>query len=89
MRQVRVASSAIAAMSVAYCDECLMNDAEPFWLWEDTIDICGGAEHVRKDLTEGVVSWYDGKYIEWDELIQHVKPTDWHEAYGGNDALIG
>lgn len=65
-----VCSSALGAISFAYCKECLRQNAEPLVAFETTAWTCGNevAEFVRHMST-----FVNGEYISWD---------DWYAKYG-------
>lgn len=67
---VGVASSALGAISFAFCVDCLKQPAEPIYMFETTAWTCGNNVH------EGVRAMYtfvDGEYISWD---------NWFAKYG-------
>jgi hypothetical protein len=70
-RAVGVHSSPWAAMSIAYCPECLWEDAEPLWLVESLLEINGGPQGCNEAFLN-TQTWKDGQYIEvrtlpWDK----------------------
>jgi hypothetical protein len=72
---VGVASSVLGAFSVAYCDKCLFEGAEPLGDWIATIWICGDPSQVSEEFKSFAVAWLDGRYIKWDEIIAEWEKT--------------
>lgn len=62
---VAVGASPLAAMSLAYCTECLQQGAEPEWLVAATVECCGGAQHVHPEVLETPV-FRSGRYEPWN-----------------------
>lgn len=46
-----VASSALGAISFAYCSRCAATGAEPYWMLVTTIALCGGIDQVAEHVT--------------------------------------
>lgn len=89
---VGVASSAMGAISFAFCGECLIQNAEPEMMFEFTAWVTGGdaAPHVN-DFT----TFVDGRYIGWSEWIASERgieaikgpdiPEEWDEPDTSGD----
>lgn len=45
-QSVGVASSALGAVSFAYCERCLKENAEPYYMLASTIAMCGGRDKI-------------------------------------------
>src|SRR5688572_10857298 len=81
VQQVHVVSSSLAAMSHAYCEECLNRGAEPLWAWEATVGICGGPQYVAKEYQEDACSYSNGEYISWDRIVELCNWDKFDEQY--------
>lgn len=68
-REVGVASLPFAAMSIAFCKECLNEDAFPLWALHANAEMCGGYEECA-DWFKQMKSFHDGKYIDGKEVIR-------------------
>ncbi len=71
--EVGVACCPLGAFSVAYCRECLLQDAHPLWAIHATLDCIGGSQYVA-DWVKLLKSHKDGKYIGWDEIVSLYVP---------------
>lgn len=64
---VGVACSTLGALSIAFCDRCLGNHAEPAGMLSALISEAGGIENMAPwvhDLT----AWHDGAYVSAADL---------------------
>lgn len=61
---VAVASSCLGPVSLAHCEECLNNDAEPTWVLDSTIYATGGNVHPA---VEAINTYVDGKYVTFGD----------------------
>lgn len=70
---VGVASTPLAAMSVAYGRRCLQENAQPLWIVHFTLDSIGGPAHAA-EWVKHVRSYKDGGYIDWDAIVACYVP---------------
>lgn len=70
-RAVGVASSPLGPVSLAYGRECLNRRAEPYWLIAALVDE-HGSEGIREDIRATVCSYVDGRYLSWDQTVEHI-----------------
>ena len=68
----QVACSTLGAFSFAYCPRCLEANAEPKWMLELTIDVCGGSEQMA-DWFWRTTYYEDGQYQSATELRKTMK----------------
>jgi len=52
---VGVAASALGAFSFNFCGICLSMRAEPKWMVDATVELCGGLDKVNKHAIRGAV----------------------------------
>ena len=67
-REIGVASLPFAPMSVAFCRECLKEDAYPLWALHASAECAGGYERCV-DWFKELRSFKDGRYIEGNEVV--------------------
>lgn len=72
---VGVASLPFAAMSVAFCRDCLKNKAFPLWALHANAEMCGGYENCA-DWFKELASYYKGEYIDGDTVMALYNPED-------------
>ena len=72
---VGVASLPFAAMSVAFCRDCLVHNAFPLWAIHANVEMIGGYEHVA-DWFKQLCSYHDGRYITAEEVVALYKPGE-------------
>lgn len=68
-REVGVASLPFAAVSVAYCRECLQENAFPLWALHASAEIAGGYAGMA-DWFQELRSYKDGRYIDGKEVVR-------------------
>lgn len=70
-RQIGVASLPFAPMSVAFCRECLTNNAYPLWTLHAAIELGGGKAAVGEFAQWFRLSrsYYGGAYIGFDRVL--------------------
>jgi hypothetical protein len=73
-RRIGVASLPFAAMSVAFCHECLREGAYPLWALHACAEICGGYAQTN-EWFQSLRSWKDGRYIDGPEVMACYAPT--------------
>lgn len=66
-RETHVASSTTGAISFAFCNECLQNNAEPEWTLEYLYSDVGHKGEGLADWVKQLKTYKDDKYINWDE----------------------
>lgn len=76
-----VASSVLGAFSLAYCQRCLEEHAEPLDWFHATLDCIGGPERAA-EWVKDLRSYKDGQYIDWPDIIAAYTPSpdDYHTA---------
>jgi hypothetical protein len=64
-------ASSIMPISFAYCLTCLVQRAEPIFIFEYHYDdVSHDGANLAPWFTECVRSYMDGKYITWDEFVK-------------------
>lgn len=61
-----VASSTMGAFSLCFCKTCIKENAEPYFMFEYTLDSVG---LEVADWVKTMKTYKDGKYITWDEFV--------------------
>jgi hypothetical protein len=62
-KAVGVVCSLIGVLSQAYCKKCLENCAEPKYLVDMEIELCGGYDKVADWVKDTVFVLHEGEYI--------------------------
>jgi hypothetical protein len=76
-------------MSVAYCDKCASQGAEPSFAFDYLyIHVANGKiENLRSEVLE-MVTWVDGAYIKFRDYIKRITPEQIEkELRDYNDAI--
>lgn len=63
-------ASTMMPMSIAWCEECLTNNAQPKWIIETSILQCHGRQHMSVGWDEGMTYFNetDGTYHPASEI---------------------
>lgn len=75
-RDVRVGSLPFAPMSVAFCQECIGQNAYPLWALHTGYDLVDGPDNAA-DWFKEMRSYADGLYIDGAEVLRRYVPTVW------------
>lgn len=69
-----VAGSRLGPLSLAYCQDCLAHQAEPFWLVDATLEQIGSLANGAPWLQQ-ITTFKDGRYlsIQEAEQLRHVQ----------------
>lgn len=66
---VGVASCSFGAMSLAYCQQCLDQKAEPLWGFDYMFtDVSDNGEGLA-DWWSKMTTWKDGSYLSWPDYV--------------------
>lgn len=65
-----VASSALGAVSWAFCRECLAKNAEPEVMFAHIFDDVSDNGEGIADWVKDMTTFKDGRYITWGEYVQ-------------------
>ncbi len=71
--EVGVASLPFAPMSVAFCHECLKQDAYPLWALHAGADMNEGYDNCA-DWFKNLCSYWNGAYIDGDMVRKLYTP---------------
>lgn len=78
---VGVASSGLAAMSIAWGRECLRQGAEPLWIVYMLVDMNGGLDGCN-DMFKELMTYKDGQYLNVaDACRDYVPDVAWLQDY--------
>lgn len=64
---VGVAASTIGPVSLAYCKECLVRNAEPLFAFEYLYDEVSEEGEGLAERVNDLTTFRDGKYITWGD----------------------
>src|SRR5437879_9186964 len=65
---VGVASSGIAAMSIAWGRQCLRQGAEPWWIIDATLEVNGGPQGCAEWFLE-LLTYFEGEYRTVQQVL--------------------
>ena len=68
---VGVYTSALGAMSFGFCGICLSMRAEPKWMVDSTIDLCGGLDRVNEDAN---LTYYEKETDRYKDVREGYFP---------------
>jgi hypothetical protein len=89
-RHVGVACVPGAPVSIAWCSECIKRDSAPAFIFEhDFIFIAQGDLSQLNEWARGRVTWYDKKYISFDEFVQTISIDRVREELAAYEAAHG
>jgi hypothetical protein len=78
---VGVASSALGAVSWAFCSECLNKPAEPEVMFQTTADTTGGGKGAA-DWVADIHTYKNGQYMSWTAWLKTYVPTEFPDNFG-------
>ncbi len=79
---IGVYSSSIAPMSIAWCRECILIEAEPLSLCCALVEVDG--PEADEALAEQIV-FYNGEYTHFGEVPKHVRRQDQEREAGPSE----
>lgn len=87
---VGVASLSSGPMSVAFCNNCLREGAEPAFAMEYLfVFVAGGdLEKLRPEVHEGLATWADGRYMTLKEYVQRITPDEVKRQLNGYEQAL-
>jgi len=70
---VGVSASALGAFSFNFCGICLSMRAEPKWMVDATVELCGGLDKVNK---HAILTYYDKDTDSYTDVREGLIPIE-------------